>query len=117
MFTFMTGCFPECGGAAGTNNVTSLDLNDMHEKRSDMQSRTSVNGSESKHESTQLETSKTLLQSPNGTQEDSATGLGMDHIDESDIDKENLKRSDPSKLWCLFHTIISEIFKLKYFLF
>ena len=100
MFTFMTGCLPECGGAAGTNDVTSLDLNDMLEKRNDTQNRTSVNGSKPKHGSTQLETSKTLLQSPKGTQEDSATGLGMDHTDEGDIDKENLKGSDPSKLWC-----------------
>ena len=51
-----------------------------------------------KHENTQREAMKTLFQSPKATQEDSATGLGMDLTDEGDIDKENLNRSDPSKL-------------------
>ena len=99
MFTFMTGCLTECAGATGTTDLTSLDLNDMLEKRSDTQNRTSVNGSTPKHGSTQCETSKPMFQSPKGTQEDYRTGLGIDHTDEGDNDKENLKRTDPSKLW------------------
>ena len=74
----------------------------MLEKRSDTLNRASVNGSKPKHGSTQLETSKleaskTLFQSPKGTQDDSTTGLGMDLTDKGDNDKQNLKRSDPSK--------------------
>ena len=95
MFTFMTGCLPECAGATGTSD---LDLNDMLEKRSDTQNRTSVNGSEPKHGITQLEASNPLFRSPKGTQEDNRSGLGMDHTDAGDIDAQNLKRSDPSKL-------------------
>ena len=104
------GFLPECGDAAGTNDVTSLDL---PEKRSDTLNRASVYGSKSKHGSTQLETSKTLFQSLNETQEDSTAGLGIDHTDDRDVDKQNLKRR---KLWCFIsYTIIPKIFKLKYY--
>ena len=94
----MTDCLTECAGAAGTNDATSFDLNDMLEKRSDTQNRTSVNGSKPKHGSIRLEASKSLFQSPKMTQEDNGSGLGMDHTDEGDIDAQNLKRCDPSKL-------------------
>ena len=57
-----------------------------------------VTGLKCKHENTQREAAKTLFQSPKATPEDSATGLGMDLTDEGDMDKQNFKRSDPSKL-------------------